>query len=220
MKNTIFSLRNLLVGLIAFSIISFAHAASAQTAILSSNFDAHGSADGAPAFSGISWSMNGAYPFGPGLIFLSPGASVQQGGAAENQDRLAVDQNIDNEGPWTLEIPFVATVKGLILDNVTFDYQFISNGGANQIHAHPDSGVVSVRISDANLTSLSEIEIGPLGTDDSASNSGTGVVVDFPDILLQSGEPYVLEFTVSSATTTGNNMSVDNLALNGAFPCP
>ncbi len=205
-----------ILGLVTFGIPSVAEAANSTTAILFSDFNAHGSRDGATSFSGISWLTNGVNEKGI-TTSLSPGASVQQSGARQNKDRLAVDRNIDREGPWTWAVAFTPTVEELELETLTFDYQFISNGGVNQNHSHPDSGVVKVSILDINFSTLSTVEIGPLGTSESSSNFGTGLVADFPDVTLTKGKTYILWFTASSQSSVGNNMSIDNLSLNGSI---
>lgn len=208
----------LIACLVALGVPSVARAANTTTPILSADFNAHGSPDGATSFSGISWFTNGVYSLGNSIL-LSPEAFVQQSGAAQNGDRLAVERNIDRAGSWTIDIPFISTVELLGLENFTFDYQFISAGGVNQINPHPGSGVVEVSILDANYSVLSTVQIGPLGNSDRASNSGTNIVADFDDVLLMSGTLYALRFTVSSNSTVGNNMSVDNFSLNGSI-CP
>lgn len=222
MKNRI--PRRIVLNIVAFLIASMwifgmpavVHAENSMAPILSSNFDAHRSPDGATSFSGISWSTNGVHI--PVTRFsLSPGAFVQQSGAAQNNDRLAVERNIDTEGPWTISIPFVSMTKGLVLKDLTFDYQFISSGGVNQLNAHPDSGLVDVIIVDTNFVTLTEVQLGPLGTSDRDSNLGAGIVADFDDIELVDGTMYILGFSVASNSTVGNNMAVDNLSLNGSM---
>ncbi len=189
--------------------------ANPTTTILASDFNAHGSPDGATSFSGISWSSNGV-DSSKIATSLSPDAFVQQSGAPQNKDRLAVARNIDRAGPWTITIS-VEPTKDLVLQDMTFDYQFISNGGVNQLNAHPDSGVVEVSILDTNLSTLSTVQIGPLGTNDRASNLGTDIVADFEDVALTHNELYFLSFTASSNSTVGNNMSVDNFSVNGSI---
>ncbi len=191
------------------------HAAS----ILSSDFDAHGSTDGATSFTGISWSTNGVSDPGS-TIALSTGATVQQDGATQNADRLSVARNIDTAGPWTIDITFMATADGVTLEDLTFDYQFTSGGGVNQVAAHPDSGIFDVSILDGSLATLSTVQIGPLGTADVASNIGTGIVADFADVALTNGSTYTLRFTASSNASSGNNVAVDNFSLNGTVPEP
>lgn len=202
-----------LVVVLAFTLaVAHAHA----DVILTSDFNAHGSTDGATSFTGISWSTNGVSDPGSSIA-LSASATVQTAGATENPDRLAVDRNIDTAGPWTIDIAFTATTDGLTLEDLIFDYEFISGGGTNQVAAHPDSGIVDVSILDASLSSLSTIQVGPLGTSDASSNSGTGIVADFADVALANGSDYTLRFTVSSNADSGNNMAVDNFVLNGAI---
>lgn len=220
LKKTVFSKLSfvacLIACLVALGVPSVARAAHTTTTILSSDFNAHGSPDGAMSFSGISWFKNGVYS-PENTILLSPMAFVQESGAVQNRDRLAVERNIDRAGPWTINVSFMSTVEDLVLDNLTFDYQFISGGGVNQINAHSGSGMVEVSILDANYSTLSTVQIGPLGTSDRDSNSGTGIVADFADVVLTNGEMYTLRFTASSNATIGNNMSVDNFSLNGSI---
>ncbi|QDU58705.1 PEP-CTERM sorting domain-containing protein [Aeoliella mucimassa] len=184
--------------------------------VLSSNFDAHGSTDGASAFTGINWTTNGVSSPGS-TIPLSVGA-VQTDGAAENVDRLAVAYNIDTQGPWYIDLSFQATTPGVILDYLKFDYQFISGGGGNQGGAHNNSGIVDVTIFDGSMNSLSTAQIGPLGTTDAASNIGSNVIVDFDNVSLTNGSTYTARFEVSSNATAGNNFALDNLSLNAPDP--
>ncbi|MCO6044660.1 LamG domain-containing protein [Aeoliella sp. ICT_H6.2] len=202
--------------LLVAAMLSTGQSASALE-VLSSNFDAHGSIDGATEFTGITWTTNGVSDPGSTIALSSP-ATVQTGGAAANLDRLAVAQNIDTAGPWNIDLTFDATSPGIQLDYLQFDYQFISGGGANQLGAHPDSGIVDVSILDSGLNELSAVQIGPLGTADAASNVGVGIVADFPNVSLTSGSTYTLRFNVSSNATSGNNFALDNLSLNAPDP--
>ncbi|WP_425399017.1 PEP-CTERM sorting domain-containing protein [Aeoliella sp.] len=203
---------------LAFLLFTFVLSQDATAiTILSSNFDAHGSTDGATEFTGINWTTNGVTSPGS-TIALSAGATVQTSGAAQNADRLAVARNIDTAGPWNIDLTFDATQPGIQLSNLKFDYQFISGGGANQLGAHPNSGIVDVSILDAGLSPISTVQIGPLGTVDAASNVGTGIVADFPDVSLTNGATYTLRFAVSSDATSGNNFALDNLSLNAPAP--
>ncbi|NEQ99859.1 MAG: hypothetical protein F6K30_24695 [Cyanothece sp. SIO2G6] len=195
---------------------SVAYAQNSTTTILSSNFNAHGSPDGATSFSGISWATNGVY-IPVTTITLSPDAVVQQNGSAQNSDRLAVQHNIDTEGSWTIGIPFVSVVDGVVIQDLTFDYQFINSGGVNQRNPHPDSGLVDVAILDTSFAVLAEVQLGPLGTNDRDSNQGTGIVADLDDVELKNGAMYLLGFSVASDSTVGNNMSIDNLVLHGSI---
>ena len=215
-KITLSIVVSLVVSIWAFVMPAVAHAENSTTPILSSNFDAHGSLDGATSFSGLSWLTNGVY-IPVSRFSLSPGAFVQQSGTDQNNDRLAVERNIDTDGPWTISIPFVSTTEGLVLTDLTFDYQFISSGGVNQLNAHPDSGLVDVIIVDTNFVTLTEVQLGPLGTNDRDSDLGASIIADFDDAELVNGAMYILGFSVGSDSTVGNNMSIDNLSLNGSM---
>ncbi|MBK1832722.1 hypothetical protein [Roseibacillus ishigakijimensis] len=186
--------------------------AASGASIFSSSFDAHGSADGATSFSGLTWVTNGV-TIASDTLALSAG-EVQTSGAPENADRLAVARNIDTAGPWSIEIAF-STVTSTVVADFTFDYQFISGGGANQGAPHPGSGVVNVALLDgAGAVTLSEVTLPALGDETAASNSGTGIVADLPDFALVAGTDYVLRFTVSSEATSGNNFALDTVSLN------
>ena len=188
-------------------------------AVLTSNFDLHNSTDGATSFTGISWATNGVTDPGSTIALTSGNATVakvQRGGATvSNNSRLAVEYNIDTQVSWTMDITFDAATAGLTLEDMSFDYQFITGSGGNQGTAHLNSGVIDVSILDGSLSQLSTVNVGPLGTSDAASNSGTGILADFADVALTNGQTYTLRFTVSSNATAGNNIAIDNLSLNG-----
>jgi hypothetical protein len=113
--------------------------------VLSSNFNAHDSTDGATFFAGIVWSTAGISD--PGAeIPLSTDARVQTDGLAANRDRLAVAWNIDTQGPWSIDIPLTVTVSSLTLSSLQFDYQFITGGGGAQLTPHDGSGVFTASI--------------------------------------------------------------------------
>ncbi|MBK1832723.1 sulfatase-like hydrolase/transferase [Roseibacillus ishigakijimensis] len=185
--------------------------------LLFSDFDDHGSVDGAGAFTGLSWSSFGVSTPAP-TIALSAGATVQTGGAGSNAHRLSVDRNIDSEGPWSFEVAFRAE-RDLIATALQFDYQFTSNSGGDQAGPHPGSGVVTVALLSGGET-LSAVTLPPLGTTQADSNSGAGIAADFEDVRLQAGTDYTLHFGVGSEATSGNNFALDNLRLQGSLSQP
>ena len=202
--------------LLGFSLVVLASTHVHGAAILSSNFDAHGSTDGSTSFTGINWITNGVSTPGS-TVAIMPGM-VQTNGSLDNLNRLAVDRNIDTAGLWEIDIAFTALVSGITLEDVTFDYQFISGNGSNQAAAHPDSGVVQVvLLNGAANHGFTGRQIGPLGTSDPASNSGTDVLADFNDFTLTNGDDYILRFQVSSNANSGNNFALDNFSLNGSI---
>jgi hypothetical protein len=116
-----------------------------SSSVLSSNFNNHGSPDGASVFTGIVWSISGISDPG-NAIPLSPDAQVQTSGSPDNLDRLAVAWNIDTQGPWYIDIPLEVEVSSLTLSSFQFDYRFINGGGSNQVNPHPGSGVFTASI--------------------------------------------------------------------------
>ncbi|WP_411846864.1 sulfatase-like hydrolase/transferase [Roseibacillus persicicus] len=187
--------------------------------VLSSDFNGHGSVDGAGQFTGIIWQTDGVSTPSSTLT-LSVDAEVQTDGASANVNRIAVDRNIDKQGPWSVDIGFTAS-QNLTLSDLTFDYEFISGAGNLQGNAHPGSGIVTVSLLDGSAsTTLTTVTLPALGAETAANNSGTGIVADFPDYNLTTGSSYVLRFHVTSSVTLGNNFSFDNLSLNKSVATP
>lgn len=198
----------------ALALLALGHSAKAQT-ILSSNFNTQTSVNGATSFTGIVWSaVNGLSP--SSSIALSSGSTVQRNGNTANLTSLAVAHNIDTAGPFSLTVSLgVDATHEVSLSGLSYNYQFISGAGIFQAHEHPNSGIFTLNVLDSLNESLGTASVGPLGTSNVASNSGSSTITFGTPVLLSSGQTYSLVLQVSSNSTLGNNVSVDNFAYEG-----
>lgn len=92
--------------------------------ILSSDFDGN-TVSGAIA-SNITWVTDGVADPGD-LTFSHPLFNT-----AASQDRIGVDRNLHNEGPWTVDIPLNVQGQGIELTAVSLDAFIYNNAGALQ----------------------------------------------------------------------------------------
>lgn len=189
--------------------------------VLSTNFNAR-TVSGATA-SDLNWTANGvAAPAsltavgGPLIAETVPPMALFTTSAAAG--RFAVDRNIQNESPWSVDIPLaILAGNNIELNTVTLDALIFQNGGALQ-------GGGSARDLDMTLALLSSA----LGAIDSGTvdniypNSGIwgqtqrSVSFDLSGNTLAAGDSYVLRLTArSDQRNPGNNAGIDNLVVNG-----
>jgi len=156
----------------------------------------------------ITWTTNGVQD--PGSLTFVP-----EGGAPTNtnlfdtpnaQGHFAPDINVENEGPWSVDIPIDVTALGVEIQDVVLDWQHFNNNGAFQ---------GANRSVDWTATMTGSVS-GEIGTK-TANVSGTSGIVtitfDTP-LSLTGSETWVLNLH-AVGSGPGNNTGLDGINVVG-----
>jgi hypothetical protein len=170
-----------------------------------------------PTATGITWTPNGVVLASTDLTFTgirksdgtaySPAFFSAKGTPADN---IQINANIETTGPWSFSFTLTPS-SAISLTNFTLGYRAITGSGADQGPAR--SAVYTLAISQG-ATSLGSAF-------DNVSDAGGGTPdgdvanIDLSTFALSAGVAYTFTLTVSSSGTLGNNVAIDNLALNG-----
>lgn len=174
--------------------------------IASTDFDGR-IVSGATA-SNLSWIINGVADPGD----LTANFSLFDTPAAQN--RFAVDRNLRNAGPWSVDIPIVVGGSGIELSQVTLDALEFENAGTIQPNSLDlDLNLALLDSTFTSLDSVSILNIFPvrLGTPAGSKN----VVFDLSGNTLSANSTNYLRLTASTSGTFGVNAGIDNLVVNG-----
>ncbi|MGK7884572.1 MAG: PEP-CTERM sorting domain-containing protein [Crocosphaera sp.] len=196
----------IILGLTGFGTLN----AQAAT-ILSTDFDGR-TVSGATA-SNLNWITNGVSD--PGDLT----ADFNLFDTAATQDLFAVDRNIQNEGPWTVDIPVEVGSQGIELDEITLDAYIFNNSG-NQQNFSLDFDL-TIDLLDSTQTNVlatdSVVDQFPNSVGSSIPNpSPLPFVFDFTGNILEANTTFFLRLT-ASGEGPGNNGGIDNLVVTGNF---
>jgi endonuclease/exonuclease/phosphatase family metal-dependent hydrolase len=190
----------------ASSMVTFVPTATLAGIVLSTDFT--GRTVSGPVVSNIPWITTGVEDpgdltaIGPNLVFDT----------ADAQNHFAPDRNIDNEGPWSVDVPLVlaAGVPSITLDDVVLGWQHFNNAGNFQTASRSADWTVTVTGSSSGL-------LGTCSARNVAGIRGLEKLTFDSPLILPSTETYVLNISVRG-TTVGNNTGLYKLTVNDSPP--
>ena len=172
-----------------------------QTEILATDFT--GRTVAGKIASNISWTTTGLQD--PGALTANDAPLFD---TTDTQGHFAPDRNVDNEAPWSVDIPLTLEAGQITMDSVTLDFQHFNNSGVFQIAGRIVNwtarliGAVSGEIG-------SETVAGILGT------SGVETISFPPGTTLHPREAWTLTIT-AQGITGGNNTGLDAITVKGS----
>jgi hypothetical protein len=192
----------------AFNPSALPESQAPATVLLATDFTGR-DVDGAVA-SDIAWSTNGLED--PGDLTVEDGNGNVLGpglfDTADAQGHFAPDRNVDNEGPWSVEIELALAGPRVELTDVTLDWQHFNNGGALQSVSRDVDWTLTVHGSSSGV-------IGTAMATGIGGTSGVETISFDSPLLLGYEESYHLELLAEGATTDGNNTGLDGLIIQG-----
>ena len=183
---------------------------NAQAAtILSTDFDGR-TVSGTTA-SNLNWTTNGVSD--PGNLT----ADFNLFDTPATQDLFAVQRNLHNEGPWTVDIPVVVNSQEIELDEITLDASIFTGAGTSQLNSRDFD--LTIDLLDSTQTNVlatdSVVDQFPNSVGSSIPNpSPLPFVFDFTGNTLQANTTFFLRLT-ASGEGPGNNGGIDNLVVSG-----
>lgn len=197
---------SLVVSLGALATFSVATPARAEV-ILSTDFDGR-TVSGATA-SNLNWITNGVSD--PGDLT----ADFSLFNTLSTQNLFAVQRNLHNQGPWTVDIPLLVGSNSIDLGDITLDGYIFNNSGASQAVSRDFDLTLDLLDSSQTAIIASDSVNDLFQNSNSVPNpSPVPFVFDLSGNILQSGTQYFLRLT-ASGQGPGNNAGIDNFVVNG-----
>jgi hypothetical protein len=199
---------------------AFLTSSTTQAAIIAfTNFDGHGLATNNIAndtATNLNWTLNGVADPGSLTAIDIDNAGVDFGLFNSNstvQNSFSPNLNVRNEGPWSTTLTLAALAGSAVeLMDITFDQINLNNvGGLNP--GLPVDFMVSVTGSGSGLLDTVQIL-------DSNGLSGSLSFLFTSPIQLIFGQTYDITIRASADSSSGNNVSIDNLSINGSVSTP
>lgn len=171
---------------------------------------------------GITWVKNGVSLASPDLVFTgvkkSDGTSFIVpffSAKGTPEDNIQVNANIETLGSWSTSFT-ITPADSISLTNFTLDYRAISGSAVDQGPARSAVYTLGITQGAVSLGSFFD-NVSDVG---GGTPAGDTADIDLSAITLAAGTPYTFTLTVSSPGTLGNNVAIDNLALNGISAIP
>ncbi|EED33918.1 hypothetical protein NOR53_777 [gamma proteobacterium NOR5-3] len=200
-------IKTAILGIVSTAVLAGASFANAGL-ILSSNFDGR-TVSGATATA--TFLTNGVSD--PGSL----AADFDLFDTTSAQDRIAVDRNIVNEGPWTTTISLDVEENLIELGVVSFQALIFSNSG--NLQGPSRSLSLNVAVLDSANDTLKSIDLLNVYAN-TGSWAPKTVSFDFTGTTLNKGASYVLAITATGPGSNGNNAGFDDLLVTGTIPAP
>lgn len=126
-------------------------------------------------------------------------------------DHFAVDRNIGNEGPWSVDVPLVLTVAQLQIDGIYLDWQDFDNSGDFQPAGRD-------KIYTATLLNSSMTQLAVKAVQTASATSGQDLIMFDAPVLLTNSDTYILNIRAEHGNTAeGNNTGIDAFEVRGAI---
>ena len=149
----------------------------------------------------LTWANEGGGPTDTGLF-----------DTADAQGHFAPDLNIDNEGPWSVNIPLRPVVPELTLTAVAIQWRHFNNQGNFQTAARSANWTVSVSGSTSGL-------VANVTASGVSGLSGTQTLAFGSPLVLNHSETYTVKIHVIG-TSGGNNTSLKAISIEGNIGAP
>lgn len=129
---------------------------------------------------------------------------------ADSGGHFAVNRNIGNEGPWSVDIPLVPSSSSQVdVESVLIDWQDFNNSGAYQFSSYPKLFTVTIKDSSMNVLGVKTV------TASTAAGANTATFAS--PVTLTSGNTYTMNIRAeNNANTTGNNTGLDAITVYGS----
>ncbi len=152
--------------------------------------------------------INGATGSPPFKLWDTPNA----------QGHFAPDLNVQNEGPWRVDIAlnFEATTASLAISDVELDWQHFSNSGSFQ-----SAGVNRPVVWTAEVIGSASGTVDTGNVTVPSGGSGVSSIVFGTPPVLGTSESWTLRLTADQPSSLGNNTGLDAFTVNGTItPVP
>lgn len=202
-------MKKTLLGLV--SIVSALSFNANADLIFSTDFD--GTIVSGNTLSNINWTTDG---------ILSPGdiaADWPLFSTTDTRNKVGVDRNLHNEGPWSVSFSLNTLGEGMLLDFFSLDAYIFNNSGNFQGNSASRDLDYTVSIQNALGEILVSTTIENIFNANGAWERGKLVTFDLNNTYLGANGAYEL---ILSATGQGpgNNAGFDNVSLVGQVPAP
>lgn len=160
--------------------------------------------------SNFAWTFNGIAD--PGNLT----ASHNLFNTPNAQNLFAVDRNLRNEGPWTVDIALDVGSAALKLSLVTLDAYIFNDAGTFQTTSRD----LDLKIDLLKLgppTTLATKSVNNIYPNSGSASQPKPVEFDLSGNTLAANTGYILRLTASKDSTFGNNAGIDNLVINGVI---
>lgn len=122
---------------------------------------------------------------------------------------FAVDRNVGNEGPWSVDVPLVLTVAQLQVDSIYLDWQDFDNFGNFQSAGRDKIYTATLRNSSMTQLALKAVQTA------SATSGQDTLTFDAP-VLLTNSDTYILNIRAEhGSNASGNNTGLDAFEIRG-----
>jgi hypothetical protein len=162
----------------------------------------------------IIWTSNGVTEPGELTVMKNtPEVNSTFGGFFDTNDstgHLAVNRNIGNEGPWSVNIPLIPSSTEIQVEEVTLAWSDFNNSGGLQVGDNPKIFTVTIMTSDMTVLATKTIS--------APTKKGTDKVTFDMAPTLTLGNTYILNIRAENKNnTTGNNTGFDEISIIGSI---
>ena len=196
-----------------FTVLVLLAVGSASQAVTVLQTDFNGRTVSGATASNLIWATNGVAD--PGSLTVMEPAPVLPALAlfdtASAQNRIAVDRNIHNEGPWFFDVPLSVGGAGINLGQVSLDALIYNNSGAVNVMRDLD---MTVSLLDASMLTLDTDTVLNIFPGSGGTASPTLVTFDLSGNTLAANTNYFLRIA-ATGQGPGNNAGFDNLLVEG-----
>jgi len=165
--------------------------------------------------SNITWTLDGfADPGDLTAVKETPEDNATFGGlfsTGASAGYFAVDRNLGNEGPWSVDIPLTLTAPQIDVESVFIDWRDFTNTGGLQ-------GAARDKIFTATIRNSSLVQLGTAFVNTADAVDGADTITFASPVTLTNADTYTLNvFAEHGSDTDGNNTSIDALTINGTI---